>query len=96
VSGVARPSLAARAASQPIRLWRVLSRWLPPRCRFHPSWSEYALGALERHGFWRGSGLAVRRLARCQPWHPGGLDPVPEPNVRSHPAHAGCPMPEVS
>jgi putative membrane protein insertion efficiency factor len=62
-----------------VRAYRaVLSPLLPPgTCRFHPSCSAYALGALERHGAARGSWLAVRRLARCHPFHPGGIDPVP-------------------
>jgi putative membrane protein insertion efficiency factor len=55
----------------------IVSPWLGPRCRFYPSCSNYALEALERHGAWRGSGLALRRIGRCHPWHPGGLDPVP-------------------
>jgi uncharacterized protein len=55
----------------------VISPWLGPRCRFYPSCSNYALEALERHGAWRGSGLALRRIRRSHPWHPGGLDPVP-------------------
>ena len=50
---------------------------LPSACRFHPSCSCYASEALMRHGAWRGSGLALRRLCRCGPWHPGGYDPVP-------------------
>lgn len=54
-----------------------LSPLLPPACRFFPSCSEYAEEALERHGAWRGSWLAARRLCRCGPWHPGGCDPVP-------------------
>jgi len=69
----------------PIRGWRLVSRYLPPRCRFSPSCSEYALEALRVHGAGRGSWLAVRRLSRCHPWHAGGFDAVPEPrpNVRS-------------
>lgn len=62
----------------PIRLYKaVLSPLLPPMCRFHPSCSVYALGALSVHGPVKGSWLAVRRIARCHPFHPGGLDPVP-------------------
>src|SRR3954447_16899787 len=83
VSPVA-PSPVARLFMLPIRAWRLVSRHLTPRCRFHPSCSAYALEALERHGAARGSWLAVRRVTRCHPWHDGGLDPVPDPNVRSH------------
>jgi putative membrane protein insertion efficiency factor len=50
---------------------------LPPACRFHPSCSEYAEQAIERHGAWHGGWLAARRVCRCGPWHPGGYDPVP-------------------
>jgi putative membrane protein insertion efficiency factor len=48
-------------------------------CRFHPSCSDYALEALRGHGAARGAWLAARRVLRCNPWHPGGLDPVPPP-----------------
>jgi len=89
-SVAARPSLAARILALPIRAWRLLSRHLPPRCRFYPSCSAYALEALEKHGAARGSWLAARRVGRCHPWHEGGLDPVPEPNVRSFPAPSGA------
>lgn len=62
----------------PIRVYKlVLSPLLPPMCRFHPSCSVYAMGALRVHGPFRGSWLTVRRLSRCHPFHPGGLDPVP-------------------
>jgi putative membrane protein insertion efficiency factor len=61
-----------------VRAYRFfLSGMLPPACRFHPSCSEYAEQALERHGALRGGMLAARRLCRCGPWHPGGHDPVP-------------------
>jgi len=62
----------------PIRVYqRVLSPLLPRRCRFYPSCSEYAAQALLKHGPLRGGWLALRRLLRCGPWHPGGYDPVP-------------------
>ncbi len=68
----------------PVRLYRrLLSPVLPPACRFHPSCSQYALDALQIHGPFRGSWLAMRRLMRCHPFHPGGLDPVPPPRAIS-------------
>ena len=51
-------------------------------CRFEPSCSHYALEAFERHGAWRGLRLTGRRLARCRPFGPSGLDPVPLPGER--------------
>jgi uncharacterized protein len=60
---------------------RFVSPLLPPACRFSPTCSEYAAEAVEKHGVLRGGTLAVGRLVRCGPWHPGGYDPVPNRKV---------------
>ena len=85
---VAEPGSAApERADSPlaralVALVRAYQRWvsplLPPSCRFYPSCSSYAVTALTRFGAVRGSALALRRLARCHPFNPGGVDPVPE------------------
>jgi putative membrane protein insertion efficiency factor len=70
--------MSARALRAAVRAYQWCVRpILPPACRFHPSCSEYADEALARHGAWRGGALALKRLCRCGPWHPGGYDPVP-------------------
>ena len=56
----------------------MLSPWLGNGCRFEPTCSVYAIGALERHGALAGAYLMLHRIARCQPWCQGGHDPVPE------------------
>lgn len=56
----------------------LISPMLGPHCRFHPTCSCYAHTAIERHGVIHGGWLALRRLSKCHPWHPGGEDPVPE------------------
>jgi uncharacterized protein len=62
----------------PIRLYQLLiSPLLPPSCRFYPSCSEYAIVAIRSHGVLRGLWLALTRLGRCHPFHPGGVDLVP-------------------
>ena len=66
-----------------IRGWQLLLAPLfPPACRYYPSCSHYAAEAVARHGPWRGSLLAVRRLARCHPWGGFGYDPVPSDTGR--------------
>ena len=64
----------------PIRLYqRFVSPMIAPRCRFYPSCSQYAIEAIEKHGVLRGLFLSAARLVRCHPFHPGGVDLVPEP-----------------
>jgi len=60
----------------------LLSPWLGSACRFEPTCSRYAIGALESHGASIGTYLTIARLARCHPWCDGGLDPVPKEKPR--------------
>jgi uncharacterized protein len=71
-------SLSTRPVTRMIRVYQLARSGRPTGCRFVPSCSDYAIGALEQHGLFRGSGLALRRLARCAPWGGHGFDPVPE------------------
>jgi hypothetical protein len=71
-----------------IRVYQwTLSPMLGAHCRFYPSCSCYAHEALDRHGALRGTWLAVKRLARCHPFSPGGYDPVPDEPGRARHAH---------
>src|SRR5260370_2102820 len=71
-------TVPARLLMLPIKGYRrFISPLLGPRCRFEPSCSAYALAALAEYGAARGLWLAVARIARCHPFHPGGYDPVP-------------------
>jgi len=66
-----------RLATLPIRFYkRFISPFMPPACRFEPTCSVYAIEAIEVHGL-KGVWLAVKRLLKCHPFHPGGYDPVP-------------------
>jgi putative membrane protein insertion efficiency factor len=69
---------ASTAVIAAIRAYQLaLSPFLGSACRFHPTCSEYAAAAVAKHGPVRGLWLGSRRIARCHPFHPGGLDPVP-------------------
>lgn len=71
-------SLVIRAAVAALAVYqRLVSPFLPQSCRFAPTCSEYARQALSGHGLLRGSALAVVRLLKCHPFHPGGWDPPP-------------------
>ncbi|MGI6286480.1 membrane protein insertion efficiency factor YidD [Neomoorella humiferrea] len=60
-----------------IRFYQIfISPVLGKKCRFYPSCSQYTIEALEKYGILKGCYLAVRRLIRCHPWHPGGYDPL--------------------
>lgn len=64
-----------------IQVYRyAISPLLGPRCRFWPTCSSYGLEAIRLHGPWRGGWLTLRRVLKCHPFHPGGVDPVPEPH----------------
>jgi uncharacterized protein len=73
-----KPTILARLLVVPIEGYRrFVSPFLGQRCRFAPSCSAYAVGAIRTHGALRGLWLTASRVARCHPWNPGGVDPVP-------------------
>lgn len=85
------PSPVARVLIGTVRFYqRWISPNLPPTCRFYPSCSAYALEAVQVHGAAKGTWLALLRLLRCHPWHPGGVDPVPPRAPADHPGPDHC------
>lgn len=79
--------LAARVVQAPLVVYqRWISPGLPRRCRYEPTCSHYALGAISRYGIMRGLVLAAWRLVRCNPWSPGGFDPPEAQRVFRVPA----------
>lgn len=63
-----------------IRFYQIyISPLKGPSCRFYPTCSAYAIEAIQKHGAWKGWILAIRRILKCHPWHPGGVDFVPDP-----------------
>lgn len=67
----------------------ALSPMFGPNCRFYPTCSNYAMDAIREHGALKGAMLAAVRLAKCHPWHPGGVDLVP-PKAGQHGASGAC------
>jgi putative membrane protein insertion efficiency factor len=56
---------------------KFISPLLPPACRFYPTCSHYGYQAIEKYGIIKGGWMAIKRIGRCHPFHPGGYDPVP-------------------
>lgn len=74
-----RTTLPSRCVAGAIRVYQVaLSPYFGMACRFHPTCSEYALSAVREYGAVRGGWMAMKRIAKCHPWHAGGIDPVPQ------------------
>ncbi len=83
-----RPNLIARALTGLVRGYQlIVSPWFAPTCRYYPSCSAYAVGALQTHGAIRGLGLATWRILRCNPWSKGGVDHVPPRRGDGHEHH---------
>ncbi|MEF2964488.1 membrane protein insertion efficiency factor YidD [Paenibacillus sp. M1] len=82
--------IARKTFQGPIHFYRkFISPLKPPTCRFYPTCSAYALEAIEVHGPLKGSWLAAKRICKCHPFHPGGLDPVPPKRGKGEPVPNG-------
>ncbi|MGN7164556.1 membrane protein insertion efficiency factor YidD [Paenibacillus cellulositrophicus] len=83
--------VSRRIVQGPIVIYRkYISPLKPPTCRFYPTCSAYAMEAIEVHGAAKGSWLAMKRIAKCHPFHPGGVDLVPP---RKEKGSSGAPHP---
>jgi putative membrane protein insertion efficiency factor len=61
---------------------KFISPIKPPSCRFYPTCSHYGIEAINRFGAIKGSWLTLKRIVKCHPFHPGGIDPVPEKELK--------------
>ncbi len=78
--------IAARVLAGAVRGYQLTLRAvIGANCRFEPSCSHYAIEALHTHGALRGAAMSAARILRCNPWHPGGYDPVPPPSTPTQP-----------
>jgi putative membrane protein insertion efficiency factor len=85
-NGLSRPS---RVAVRLVELYQAAAAGRVSPCRFYPSCSQYAVEAFTDHGFWRGLALTARRLVRCRPFGPHGVDLVPLPVRADHGTRVG-------
>jgi putative membrane protein insertion efficiency factor len=83
------PGPVVRAAIKVLHAYQGASSGRVSPCRFYPSCSNYAVEAFTEHGFWRGAGLTARRLVRCRPFGPHGVDLVPL-RAHAHPEGTSC------
>lgn len=90
MTGTTRPGLAARMLVAMVRLYQSTVAFRTPRCRFSPTCSQYAVEALTVHGAGAGTWLATRRILRCHPFHPGGVDEVPPGRSPATPTSAAA------
>ncbi|MNJ52340.1 putative membrane protein insertion efficiency factor [compost metagenome] len=82
-------SVSRKIVQAPIHVYRkVISPLKPPVCRFYPTCSAYALEAIEVHGALKGSLLAAKRIVKCHPFHPGGVDLVPPKKDKTKAEHS--------
>ena len=91
MSTEARSGLGVRVAVRTMKAYQAAASGRVSPCRFYPTCSNYAVEAFTEHGFWRGLSLTARRLIRCRPFGPHGVDLVPLASVRAHHHHAAEP-----